>query len=158
MEYITALGYTDAAVAVTAGAYSANDVVGGGLRFPAAARHPQTKLKSVMVADAAAQSVNYFLVLFSSIPTNIADNGTFDIADADLKNVVVIVSLPTTDRTAFTDNSVTLTSTVLAANGGMGIPLASKEGDGDLWGFLYTTGTPTYVATTDVVIVIGVGT
>lgn len=139
---------------VTAGAYAANDIVGGRLQFRGVG---SGRLLAAMVTDAAAQNVNYFLILLASVPTDIADNATFDIADADLKNILTILSMPTTDRTAFASNSVTLTSALTAGNGGKGIPLVSEEGDGDIWGFLYTTGTPTYAATSDVTVVLVMG-
>lgn len=131
---------------VTVGAYSANDVIGGRLQF---ANMGECQLESVMVSDLNAQNVAYVLVLFKSVPTNIVDNATFDIIDADLSNIIALISLPTANRTAFTDNSVTLVDQ-------LDLPLASNESDLDIWGFLYTTGTPTYAATSDITVVLQV--
>lgn len=134
---------------VTVGAYTANDVVGARLQF---VNIHTGILKSVTVSDLANQAVAYILVLFDSIPTDIADNVTFDIADADLPNILGVVSLPTTaqtNRQAFTDNSVSY-----AAN--LNIALKSDETDGDIWGFLITLGTPTYASASDVSVSIAV--
>ena len=126
----------------TTPAYSANDVIGGRLQFFGARRG---RLYGVSVTDNAAQNVAYFLVLFDAIPTNITDNATFDIADADLDNIIRIEDLNTTYRTAFTDNSITIKD-------GLDVPLKSEETDGDLWAFLYSSGTPTYASTTDITV------
>lgn len=132
---------------VTAGAYSANDVVGGLLTFYG---FGNGQIQSVRVSDKAAQNVAYFLVLFESVPTTIADNDTFDIADADIVNICAILSLPTANRTAFTDNVVTIT-TYTKDNGQY---IRSVESSGNIYGMLYTTGTPTYAATTDISVVL----
>lgn len=139
---------------VTAGAYSANDVVGGRQQLVGV---KEAKLMSIVVSDLAAQNVQYNLVFFSSAPTDIADNAAFDFADADLPNVLFVANLSTSGagvgsgigtRFAFTDNAVNVA-------GGINVPLVSDEADGDIWFIMYTTGTPTYAATTDVTVTIG---
>ena len=134
------------ALTVTAGAYSANDVVGG--RQQLVGIH-QGKIQGVVVSDLAAQNVQYNLVFFSSIPTDIADNATFDIADADMSNILGVVPLASaaTTRFAFTDNSLNQSYNI-------GLPVKSDEADGDIWFIMYTTGTPTYAAVTDVSVLI----
>jgi hypothetical protein len=130
---------------VTAGAYSANDVVGGRLRF--AGLHSGT-LHSITICDNAAQSVDYVVVLFESQPTDIADNATFDIADADLAKIIYQDTLAASStRQAFTDNSYSFLYS-------LDVPLISI--DDDVWGFLITAGTPTYAATSDVTITLQV--
>lgn len=135
---------------VTVGAYSANDVIGGTLTFH---RVHSGRLQSITITDANAQSVDYVLVLFDSVPTTIADNATFDIADADIPNIIYTNSADLTaasNRRAFTDNSIT-------AKYGLDVPLRSNEPAGALYGFLYSPGTPTYAATTDVTVVLQFG-
>lgn len=129
---------------ITAGAYSANDVIGGRLRFQGMRKGT---IDSISVWDNAAQSVNYELVLFESIPTNITDNATFDIADADGPKIFYQQALPTTERQAYTDNCRTTV---------FGIDQDIVTVNDDVWGFLYTTGTPTYAATSDITVVIRV--
>jgi|TARA_Y100000310_G_C20681279_1_gene816103 hypothetical protein len=130
---------------VTAGAYSANDVVGalltfGGLR--------NGVLQSITICDNAAQAVDYVLVLFESSPTNIADNATFDIADADLDKIIYQDTLTSADtRQAFTDNSYHFL---------YGLTAELWSAGGTVYGFLVTTGTPTYAATTDITVTLQV--
>ena len=130
---------------VTAGAYSANDVIGGRLQF-AGLKHGT--LQSITITDAAAQAVNYVLVLFESQPTDITDNATFDIADADLPKIIYQDGLTSSDtRQAFTDNSYHYLYN-------LDVPLWSAGGT--IWGCLFTTGTPTYAATSDITVTLQV--
>lgn len=135
---------------VTAGAYSINDVVGGRLRFAGVG---SGTLVAVTLADNAAQAVDYRLVLFHSTPTDIADNATFDVADADIRKIIWDTALLTaSERFPFTDNSFHRRYLTRDAQVG----LRSKEGDGSLWGFLIATTAPTYAATSDVTVTLHV--
>ena len=130
---------------VTAGAYSANDVVGGRLQF-IGWRHGT--LQSVTITDAAAQAVDYVLVFFESQPTDITDNATFDIADADLGKIIYQDGLTSSaNRQAFTDNSYHYLY-------GLSVPIWSAGGT--VFGFLITPGTPTYAATSDITVTLQV--
>lgn len=130
---------------VTAGAYSANDVVGGRLQF---AGLDGGTLQSITICDYATQAVDYLLVLFESQPTDITDNATFDIADADLAKIIYQTALTSaSNRQAFTDNSYSFLYS-------LDVPLQAV-GD-TVWGFLITTGTPTYAATTDITVTLQV--
>ena len=129
---------------VTAGAYSANDVVGGRIQFNGVRAG---KLRSITITDAAAQLVDYVLVFFESVPTDITDNATFDIADGDLDKIIYDAALTASaTRRAFTDNSYHF---IFAIKDVELLPT-----DGSLWAFLITLGTPTYAATTDVTVTI----
>ena len=66
--------------AITAGLYSANDVIGGRLQFPG---FTHGTLQSITICDNANQSVDYIIVFFESQPTDIADNAAGDVADAN---------------------------------------------------------------------------
>ena len=128
------------ALTVTAGGYSANDVVGGRINFgtvPAGHR-----LKSVIVSDLAKQAGAYQLVLFKDGPTDIDDNDTFSIADADIQNVAGAIHITDSagaDKFDFTNNK-------LYCRQGLDLPIDANT----LFGFLIALGTPTYAATTDV--------
>lgn len=127
---------------VTAGAYSANDVVGATLTFPGVFT---AKLRAVTLVDQAKQAGAYQLVLFDSAPTNIADNGTYDIADADMLKILGAVHIADTagaDKFDLADNKV-------YCRQGLDLPLKSV-GDGTIYGFLIALGTPTYAAVNDV--------
>lgn len=126
---------------VTAGAYSANDVVGSRLRFPGL--HSGT-LQAITICDAAAQSVDYFIVFFASQPTDITDNATFAVADADLEKIIYEDTLTAANtRRAFTNNSYHFLFN-------LDVPLVGDNSD--VYAFLITTGTPTYAATTDITV------
>jgi len=132
---------------VTAGAYSANDVVGGLITFTGLRGGV---LEAIAITDNAAQSVDYLLVLFESAPTDITDNATFDIADADLVKIIYQHTLTSaTDRQAFTDNSYHFAHNLYKR---------LRSAGGTIYGFLITPGTPTYAATTDVSVMLDVDT
>ena len=125
---------------VTAGAYSANDVVGGTLTFGTGA----AILRAVTITDLAKQAGAYQLVFFKSSPTDILDNGVFDIADADHAKMVGAIHITDTvgaDRFDLSDSK-------LYCRQGLILPFDS----GTLYAFLIALGTPTYAATTDVAI------
>ena len=130
---------------VTAGAYTANDVVGGLLTFGGLRNGT---LQAITICDNATQAVNYLLVLFESAPTTIADNATFDIVDADLDKIIYQDSLTSaSERQAFTDNSYHYLY-------GLSVPIWSAGGT--VYGFLITTSTPTYAATSDITVTLQV--
>lgn len=131
---------------VTAGGYSAGDVVGGPLDFGVV---PQGLLRAVIVVDEAKQAGAYQLALFRSVPTTILDNGAAAIADADVKNMVGAIHLTDTagaDKFDFADNKVYVRQ-------GLALPVVPGT---NLYGYLICLGTPTYAATTDVKITIAV--
>ena len=132
---------------ITAGAYSANDVIGGRLEFVGFQRGT---LQSITICDNANQAVDYILVFFESQPTDIADNAPGDVADADLEKIIYSDTLlDSSDKKAFVDNSF-----VFLYN--LDVPM---RGDGsNIWAFLITTGTPTYAAITDITVTIQVET
>lgn len=132
---------------VTAGAYSANDVIGGLLTFKGLRGGT---LQGVTITDKAAQSVDYLLVLFDEAPTNIVDNATFDIADADLSKIIRRLDLTAAShRQAFTDNAI-------YSRDSLDIPIRAQCAA--LTAFLITLGTPTYATTSDITVVLQVDT
>jgi len=126
---------------VTAGAYTANDVVGGLLTFSGLRNGT---LQAITICDNGGDAVDYLLVLFESAPTSIDDHATFDIADADLSKIIYQDSLTSSsNRQAFTDNSYNYLY-------GLSVPIWSAGGT--VYGFLITTSTPTYAATSDITV------
>lgn len=135
---------------VTAGAYSANDVVGGTLTF--AGVPDEGFIVSVKVVDQAKQAGALQIVFFDSAPTAIANNDTFDIADADLLKVIAAVHLTDTagaDKFDFTDNKIYSRNSLV-------IPYQLAAGSTALYAFLIAIGTPTFAAVTDVQVQIGI--
>jgi hypothetical protein len=86
--------------AVTAGAYSANDVIGGLLTFTNA--FPTTakkgRITSIDIIDDAGQTANYEFCSFKSAPAVIADNAAFAPSEAELITKNPCVAAATTDR------------------------------------------------------------
>lgn len=133
---------------ITAGAYTALDVIGGTLTFTNA----EGTLNSVLISDAANQAVSYYLYLFHSVPTNIVDNAAFDPVDADIKNIIHRVYLDSGDAYVLNDNRVNLKEYSLENRRN----LRSGERSGNLYGFLVPVTAPTYAATTDISVVLEV--
>ena len=129
---------------VTAGAYSANDIVGGEMTISSACRAATTEviLQSVSVSDLAMQNVALQIFFFQSNPAGTyTDNAELDVTDADLQACLGVVEIAASDWINAKDNSF-----VTKAN--LGIPMVPTSGS-DLWAICKTTGTPTYAGTTD---------
>lgn len=129
---------------VTAGAYAAQDAVGGMLTFSVEAE-PNTGLyiDGGVLTDLAKQDVQLDLVLFNQEFTPTADNAAFDIGDADLPSVVGVVSF-----VSYTDSA----DSSFCAVRGLSIPVVIENQSGALYGQLVTRGAPTYATTTDVTV------
>lgn len=138
---------------VTAGGYTAADVVGGLLTFANAVRADGSagasadansgEIRSVVLTDKAVgnTSTTYELWLFDTTFTAIADNGAWAVSDADILNCIGVI--PLTDVRASTAN---LTYTAR----GVGLAFTIPSGT-SLYGQLVCRGTaPTYGATSDV--------
>src|SRR3990167_1760785 len=129
---------------VTAGAYSANDVVGGTLTFLNIP--PSGTIRAVTLMDQAKQAGAYQLVLFDASPTAIADNAPYDIADDDVDAIIGAIHITDTagaDKFDFSDNKA-------YHRQNLAIPYKRAGTSVAIYGFLIALGTPTYAATTDV--------
>jgi len=134
---------------VTAGAYSANEAVGGKLTFADAVdpgASPGALLESVTILDLAKQDIQLDLVLFDRDFTATTDNAAFDPSDADAAHIIGVVKV--TDYADFADSSV-------ATKAGIGLPLKCASGS-TIYGQLVTRGTPTYAAVTDITVTLGI--
>jgi hypothetical protein len=130
---------------VTAGAYSANDVVGGLLTFASAAL-ASGRGGEIVIVDDAGQNVGYNLHLFDRTFTAMSDNGAWNPSDIDMQNYEGFVDIAATDRAAGSNNSGAAKST------GLRCPLPYICSGTSLFGQLETSGTPTYAATDDLTI------
>jgi len=130
-------------VVSTTPAYTAKDAVGGKLTFANAARSSggSITVQAVVVVDRSQQMPALELVLFDRDFTASNDNAAFDPTDADLAYCVGVVKIG--DWSDFSDNAVAVRT---------GIGLAAKLEGTDLYGQLVTRSTPTFVATTDIVV------
>lgn len=132
---------------VTAGAYSANDAVGGLLTFANAARVSGGGgvIKDVVVLDDAGQDAEIELWLFNATFTAMSDNAAWAPSEADLRKLVAIIS--TADGAWFAAGTPSAARIEVSQR----YDLTGTS----LFGQLVTRGTPTFVATDDVTIIIG---
>ena len=134
---------------VTVGAYSALDAVGGKLEFEDVCTPYSNSgvIKQAHVSDKGKQNALLYLVLFDRDFTATADNAPFAVSDADLLNIVAVITFGVANYSSFNANS-------FASMGLVGIdvsvPFTLVEGGTSLFGQLYVvTSTPTYTATSD---------
>ena len=137
---------------VTAGAYHANDIVGGtgagaGLGINTNANAARVtggtgKLDSIVVRDLAMQNAVLQIWLFSATPAagTYTDNGAFGLHDTDSALCIGVVTIATTDYVSATDNSI-----ATLCNIGLDYKVAATS----MFAIFRTTGTPTYAATSD---------
>lgn len=146
-----------AAPTVDTNAYATGDLVGGKLTFTNVLK-PITGsgyLVSVLMSDLSATAVDFDIVIFREDPTGttFTDNAAFDIADADLPKVLAVVTLGSTSRFAFADNSIHYV-------GSLAIPVWGTNSSSGITGTLYVAiisrGAPTFAAAGDVKITLGV--
>lgn len=145
---VTSSGITIAQTpTVTAGAYSANDAVGGLLTFAGAALATGGGgvIKDVIFLDDAGQDAETELWLFNATFTAMSDNAAWAPSQADLRKLVAIVST---------------TGSVWRAAGTPSACVVECAQRYDcvgtsLFGQLVTRGTPTEAATDDITIIIG---
>jgi hypothetical protein len=138
-------------LAVTAAAYSANNCVGGLLTLTNAMRISSGSglLQSVLIIDRANQKAALDILIFNASPagtfTDKAAFPTLSLADDLL--VIRRISIGASDY-------VTIGGTAFAT-----IPALSKvvqaSGSANLYAAMVTTGTPTYAATTDLIVRFG---
>lgn len=133
---------------ITAGAYVANDALGDGLVFTGAARNAGGGgvIKDLLILDNAGQDAEMELWLFGAPFTAMADNAPWAPSVADLRNLVAIIS--TADGAWFA------AGTPSAAR----IEVSQRYDcvATSLYGQLVTRGAPTYAATTDISVLLGI--
>lgn len=133
---------------ITAGAYAANDNVGGLLTFPNAAvtAGGDGFITTMTIVDDASQSAQLELWLFNQIFTPGADNAAWTPLEADLENLVGILS--TIDGTWYTGGA---TATVNVGEHMLQYRCVGTS----LFGRLVVRDTPTFVATDDLTVILG---
>ena len=133
---------------ITAGAYSAGDAVGGLLTFENAALVSGAGgfVTDMQLIDDAGQDAELELWLFDQTFTAMADNAAWAPSEADLENLIALI---TTDDGAWFAAG---TPSVARVECLQRYALAATS----LFGQLVTRGTPTYAATDDITVKIGV--
>ncbi len=125
-------------------AYAAADLIGGKLTLSpvVVAQAGGGVIQSLVLADQANQKAPIDVVFFGANPsgTTFTDQATLDIADADVLNIVGVVSVAASDYVSFNDNAVATVRPSLAFKLDSGLALYAA---------LVCRGTPTYAAATD---------
>lgn len=130
---------------VTAGIYSAKDVVGQMLTFANAVRQPggKSKINTLVLTDLAFVANVLELWLFDRVfASPIADNGVFDIADGELAYCVGVIPIAAADYFQATDDQV-----AVVRNVGLEFTLAYGT---ILYAQCKCVGTPTYASVADI--------
>lgn len=135
---------------ITAGAYSANDVVGGRLAFAVPSASGAGFVRAVRVVDDDDEKAASKLYLFSAAPTSINDNAAVSaLVLADLKKLIGVVTIANASFASINSNAYLI-------SGGLSIPYTTT--DGYLYAYLTCDATPTYTAVTDLTITLTVET
>ena len=130
--------------AITAGAYSINDFIGGLMTIPGALRiaGKQAILQDINLIDAAKQNAPLDIFIFKSTPAGAyADNAAESITDADALLCIKRLSIGAADYKTFANFSqATLTS--------LGLTVFATTGT-SLYALARVTTAPTYVSVAD---------
>jgi len=129
---------------ITAGAYSANDVVGG-LQEIAIPRNAAGFIRGVEITDDDNEKAGLKLYLFTSRPTALADNAAFEPTIDDLKNLFAIISIAAGDYSTINGNAKAIVST----NTSLDFEVQNQP---VVFAYLVCDATPTYAATTDLTV------
>lgn len=138
-------------LAVSLTAYSISDVVGGLLTFEVANAAGSGVINWLRLVDDAAQSEPCVLYLFNDVPTIIADNAAFAVAVSDLKQCFAKVPVAVGDYVTISDGEF---DNNFAIKTDLGISFVA--GTGRIYGYLVTGGAPSYLATTDLDLTLGI--
>jgi hypothetical protein len=128
---------------ITAGAYSAGDVVGGLLTFDAGLTvSTNLILHRLIIGDADNEKAAFDVWFFNAAPTTIADNAAFStISDAEIRD------------TCFAHMAVATSDYTTAGSNALGEVNVNKEiktdASGKFYAYVVCSGTPTYGTTGD---------
>lgn len=104
-------------------------------------------LNGVKITDLADNDVDYDLLLFHANPgsTTFTLSTAFDLADADLANLITVV--PVTSYATFADNGLVYANDLATA-----IPMDHTAASMSLYACLVARGTPTFTTASDLVV------
>jgi hypothetical protein len=128
---------------VTAGAYSAKDVVGGLLTFANAVSVYKGYgiLRKIVIKNNAGVADLLNIHLFNTAPASIADNAAYDPTDAEMATCIATIPIVAADYVIATDNAI---ATKL-----LELPFVVAPYGTSLYVYVSTVATPTYAAVTD---------
>jgi hypothetical protein len=129
---------------ITAGAYSANDVIGGLQTINVKAGFGGT-IRRINVVDDDSEAAAMTLYVFDQQPSAFADNAAFAPTVADLKKLVDTVAIATGDYVTINSNDYVIKKDI-----NIDYDTENTGGtDSTFYVYAVVTGTPTYTATTD---------
>lgn len=131
---------------VTAGAYSANDVMGGLLEFPIP-RNSSGFVRGVTISTDDGETMACKLHLFVSAPTAFADNAAFAPTFNDLTNRFAVIAIAAADYATINGNAQAIVSTDKSLD-------FEVQSQPVIYGYLVADATPTFSATTDLAITV----
>jgi hypothetical protein len=123
---------------ITAGAYSANDVIGGLQTIEINASSGGT-IRRVNLVDDDSEAAAMTLYFFDQQPSTIADNAAFAPTVADLKKLIGTVDIAAGDYVTVNSNDYVVVNNV-------NLDYAISD---TIYVYAVVTGTPTYTATSD---------
>jgi len=139
----------DTTPTITAGAYSDGDVIGGLITVAVPGANKTGLLNRLILIDDANQADAIDVFVFSAAPNTIADNAAFAPTEAALEGILGKVSIAAGDY--WVENSL-----AVAEKNDLNDVLIS-DGGGSIYVYLVCNGsTPTYAATDDLTLRLGV--
>lgn len=135
-------------IVVSTGIYAVNDVVGGEITLTGALRAADSTgvLQSVLIKDNSNQKAPLTLLFFNENPAGtFTDNGACPDLTADLSKIVRKVNIAAIDYE-------TIGTVAIADVSAVAKMVKAGTSSGDLWLVIVTTGTPTYGATSDLIV------
>lgn len=127
---------------ITAGAYSAGDVVGGLITLDVSSAGGGGVIRRLMLIDDDNEGAVLTIYFFDAAPDTVADNGAFAPSVADLKKMIGNVAIAAADY-------LTLNSNKIVTKDGDDLNIDYETKSGNLYAYIVCTGTPTYAAITD---------
>ncbi|MFN8530186.1 MAG: hypothetical protein U0670_16425 [Anaerolineae bacterium] len=128
---------------ITAGAYSAGDVIGGLLAFDVFSPGGGGSIRRITLIDADDEKAPLKLYLFSSAPGSLADNAAFVLPTADLRKLIDVVTVSASDYASLNGDAYAVKRD---------LEVDYPNTNGKLYAYLVCDGTPTYGATNDLTV------
>ena len=134
------------ALTVDTNAYASGDAVDVAheVKDATATKGGQSRLVKVVVTDASEQMANLKIILFNKAIAAATDNAVFDPTDTELKTIIGVIPIKSTDYVDFNDNAV---ATIQMGDNSLYIKTVNSS---SVWAQVVSADAPTYAAATDV--------
>ena len=148
-QYVSTV--VEATPTIDTNAYGTGDLLGTKMELVGSGFEGRGRgiIESVEIIDLAKNTVDVDVVIFDANPsgTTFTNNAAFDIADADLPNVVCVI--PVTSHFDFNDNGISIAKNV-------GCPFRLAQGSTSLYAALVIRATATYATAADISLRVGI--